>query len=599
MRSIIQELKRRHVLQTAAIYVAVAWAATEMLGFLLAALNFPTWTVTIVAILFVLGFPVAMFLAWAFDVTTDGIQRTVPGSAKGKLTISVAILFLLTSTVGLFYLVYPQGPKAGSQSVAPVFDPPENSIAVLPFVNMSQDPDNEYFSDGIAEELLHKLARSDTLRVTARTSSFQFRDRTLDARIIGVELGVAKILEGSVRRSGSRVRITVQLINTKDGYHDWSETYDREVSDIFKIQEEIAESVRDELIVRMAVTSRGVAGNAGASFARDLTAYDYYLRGRHALYRVAERDVHKSIELLKNAVNLDPRLARAWLTLAAAYSTLPSPPTRGVADDLVIESARKALEVDASLGEAHALIAGVEERRWHWRAAEVEFREALTLEPQNTGILRTYGLFLARTGLIQKSHDQLTTALALDPVSSETRHVIGLVMLIRDDSQSAMQNARMAKNSDYGGWQNDHSIVLLLFRRGEVEEARKFLAKERERHGSWFRPELILDALQVPALIPVASAELAAMQDDGRLAPDRAFIYQSWLGQSDEAYRSATIAFHERTFPFQDLWLPELSQVRQDSRFAGLMRRAGLLEYWETYGYPDICRPVNDSVLCD
>jgi TolB-like protein/tetratricopeptide (TPR) repeat protein len=566
MQSILQELKRRHVLQTAALYIAIAWAATEMLGFLLPALNFPRWTVTIVAIVFVLGFPVAMFLAWAFDVKADGIQRTAPGSAKGKLAISVATLFLLASTVGLFFLLYPDGPEIPTESPMTAFNPPENSIAVLPFVNMSDDADNEYFSDGIAEELLHRLARNGNFWVTARTSSFQFRDREVGVRLIGEQLNVAKVIEGSVRKAGNRVRITVQLINTKDGYHDWSETYDRELTDIFAIQENIAQSVGDELIVRMAVASRSIEKGASGSRVEDLIAYDYYLRGRHALYRDEEPNPSESIELLQLAVDSEPRFAGAWLTLAVAYSM--SDETGEEAERLTMESAHKALELDPSLGEAHALIAVVEERRWQWGRAELDFRRALALEPGNAAIHRAYGMFLARTGRTQKSQDQLTAALDRDPVSSESLR-------------------------------NDHTIVKALLRQDKFDEAREFVSKARETHGSWFWPAVVLDALQDTRLVISASAELAKMQEDGRISPEFAFSYQGWLGQWDAAYDNATRSLDDRTFPFPDLWQPAFSQLRQDSRFGGLMKQAGLFEYWEEYGYPDICSPANETIRCD
>lgn len=565
MRSILQELKRRHVLQTAALYIAIAWAGTEMLGFLLPALNFPRWTVTIVAIVFVLGFPVAMFLAWAFDVKADGIQRTAPGSAKGKLAISFAILFMLASTVGLFFLIYPQGPEAETQSIATAFNPPENSIAVLPFVNMSDDPNNEYFSDGIAEELLHRLARNRNLRVTARTSSFQFRDRELDIRLIGEQLNVAKVIEGSVRKAGNQVRTTVQLINAADGYHDWSETYDHELTEIFSIQEEIARSVGDELLLTMAVASRSIEQAEGAPAVENVAAYDYYLRGRHALYRDEEPNPLESIELLQLAVDSEPRFAGAWLTLAVAYSMSDA---AGEEERLAMESAHKALQLDPSLGEAHALIAVVEERRWQWGRAEQEFRRALALEPGNAAIHRAYGMFLARTGRIQKSQDQLTAAFDRDPVAPESL-------------------------------QNDHAIVQALLRQGKFDEAAEFLSKARATHGSSFWPELVLGALQDPRLVISASAELAAMLEGGLLSPESAFIYQGWLGQWDAAYDSATGALQQRTFPFPDVWQPEFSQLRQDSRFAELMQQAGLFEYWEAYEYPDVCSRVDRTIRCD
>ena len=446
------------------------------------------------------------------------------------------------------------------------FSPTKNSIAVLPFVNMSDDPNNVYFSDGVAEELLNKLAHNVDLMVTARTSSFLFRDEEVDVRLIGERLNVAKVLEGSVRKSGNRVRITVQLINTKDGYHDWSETYDRELNDILDIQDDIAQSVGDELFVRMAVASRSIGKVASNSRVEDLVAYDYFLRGRHALYTDTQPDVSASIEFFEKALDIEPSFAVAWLTLAVAQSK--SDETGEETDRLSMESARKALELDPSLGEAHALIAQVEERRLQWGRAEQEFRRALALEPGHAAIRRAYGMFLARTGRTQKSQDQLTAALDRDPVSSESL-------------------------------QNDHTIVQALLRQGKFDEARELVSKARETHGSWFWPVVVLDALQDTRLVISASVELAAMLEDGLLSPESAFIYQGWLGQWDAAYDSATRSLQQKTFPFPDLWQPEFAQLRQDSRFAELMQQAGLFAYWEAHGYPDVCLQADQTVRCD
>jgi hypothetical protein len=177
-------------------------------------------------------------------------------------------------------------------------------------------------------------------------------------------------------------------------------------------------------------------------------------------------------------------------------------------------------------------------------------------------------MFLARTGRTQKSQDQLTAALDRDPVSSESLR-------------------------------NDHTIVKALLRQDKFDEAREFVSKARETHGSWFWPAVVLDALQDTRLVISASAELAKMQEDGRISPEFAFSYQGWLGQWDAAYDNATRSLDDRTFPFPDLWQPAFSQLRQDSRFGGLMKQAGLFEYWEEYGYPDICSPANETIRCD
>ena len=515
MPSLIRELKRRRVLQTAAVYVAAAWAGTEMLGFLLPALNFPRWTVTIVAILFVLGFPVAMLLAWVFDVDGDGIRRTAPSSAKGKLTISVAVAFLVVSTAGLFYLIYPEGPEVKSQAAMEEFNPPDNSIAVLPFVNMSDDPGNVYFSDGIAEELLHRLANNPNLWVTARTSSFQYRDKTLDVRTIGEQLNVAKVLEGSVRKAGKRVRITAQLINTRDGYHDWSETYDRELTDIFKLQDEIAYEVGDALALKLAVVSRAVPKGPIRPELADGRAYDDFLRARFLLRQGDPSGVDASIEAFQSLVAKQPTFAAAWLGLAEAYSRSPGPTF--ATDELVLDAAKRAIGIDSSLGQAHALIAGVNERRWNWRAAAEAYQTAISFSPGEPAIRGAYGVFLAKTGAISSAREQLAIAAQRDPRSSEYR--------------------------------------------------------------------IDLNQLRVP-------------EDALQLSNGLAAIHLASTGKLDRAYERAWLAIDDRSLSWQSVWFPELADLRTDSRFEELSRRAGLLNYWQANRPPDVCTIDDQGLHC-
>lgn len=201
--SFIRELTRRRVVQVALLYIAIAWAATEVLSFLFSAIPiFPVWSKTLVAILFVLGFPVAMFLAWRFDIGPGGIQRTEAATTRGKLTVAVSLLLLVASTAGLFYHIYPQVREQASGVTEAPFDPPENPIAVMSFLNMGSNPENEYFSQAVPDSILHKLANLKDLIVVARTSSFALSGGSMDATTIGKELNVHYLLEGSVQRVG-------------------------------------------------------------------------------------------------------------------------------------------------------------------------------------------------------------------------------------------------------------------------------------------------------------------------------------------------------------------------------------------------------------
>ena len=239
----LAELKRRRVGKVAIGYGAVAWAVTESASVVLPALRVPEWAMTTIVIFLLAGFPVAMVLAWIFDATPQGIQRTEPlpeesQNAAKRLRVRAAYgAMVLVAMAGLGYLLYERGvgrAQAGE---------PHSSIAVLPFTNLSGDASKDYFSDGMSEELLNLLARVPGLKVASRTSAFAYKGRNVDIRQVGTELGVETVLEGSVRQAGDQVRITAQLIDTETGFHLWSETYDRKLEDIFAVQDEIAQAI--------------------------------------------------------------------------------------------------------------------------------------------------------------------------------------------------------------------------------------------------------------------------------------------------------------------------------------------------------------------
>ena len=281
------ELKRRKVIRVAVAYVIIAWVMVEVSSVMFPGLNLPEWTVTLVIALAIIGFPVALVLAWAVDVTPEGI-RADPGSSAAQPEDAPAS-------------------KAGRDE--------RSSVAVLPFVNLSNDPDNEYFSDGISEELLNLLCKVPKLTVASRTSSFSFKGKDADLRTIAQCLDVDVVLEGSVRRSGERVRITAQLIDAPTDRHLWSETYDRELSDVFDVQDEIAHSIVDALKISLSPDQRDLI--RPMSTTSNMEAYDYYLRGRHFLER-AESDNARI--MFEKAITLDESFAAAYAGIAEAYA---------------------------------------------------------------------------------------------------------------------------------------------------------------------------------------------------------------------------------------------------------------------------------------
>ena len=302
-----------------------------------------------------------------------------------------------------------------------------NSIAVLPFANMSADPENEYFCDGLAEELLNALAKIDDLKVAARTSAFSFKGKNTNVSEIGTALNVKTVLEGSVRKSGNRLRITAQLINAADGYHLWSERYDREMKDIFDVQDEITVAVVEALKVKLFGEKQGAVLKRHT---RNPEAHEFYLRGLFYFYRWTPDDFQKASEYFRRAIAIDPHYASAYAGLADAYTELSffsfSP---GETMLKAREAANKALELDDRLAEAHNSLAIIKMYfDWDYAGAEQEFKRAIALNPGSALIHMWYGWYLGLMGRFEESFKEMLPAQELDPLSAVNNSGIGIVL---------------------------------------------------------------------------------------------------------------------------------------------------------------------------
>jgi TolB-like protein/Tfp pilus assembly protein PilF len=395
--SFIRELTRRRVVQVALLYFAIAWTATEVLSFLFESIPvFPIWSKTLVALLFVLGFPVVMFLAWRFDIGPGGVKRTESASTRGKLTVAVSLLLLVASTAGLFYLIYPQVRDQASSVAGAPFNPPENSIAVMSFLNMGSNPENEYFSQGVPDTILHKLANLKDLIVVARTSSFAFSEGSMDATTIGKELNVHYLLEGSVQRVGDDLRIITQLINTPDGTHVWSLDQRLVLDDVFDVQDEIALEITKALALTLRDEDRArlLANGTGS-----VPAYLEYLRGNFAQQsRVAER-LNDALGHFSRALEFDPAYARAYVGLARTYELYArfGLMDREEALSLARRNIEMALEHDDHLGEAYAFLAIVNSGPRPDDLDQALIDKAMALSPNDPGVLQAYSRSLCTT----------------------------------------------------------------------------------------------------------------------------------------------------------------------------------------------------------
>jgi TolB-like protein len=411
--SFFAELKRRNVFRVGIAYVITGWLLAQVAEFAFENFGAPDWALRTFVIFLLLGLPLVLFVAWAFEVTPEGIKleknvdrsksiTTTTGRKLDRLTIGVLAIAVAFLLVDKFFL---------SERVADVDEivaTESQSIAVLPFVNMSGD--NDYFADGLSEELLNLLAKIPDLKVAGRTSSFAFKGRNEDLREIGEALSVTKVLEGSVRRSGERLRVTAQLINVEDGYHIWSETYDRQMADIFDIQDDVAGAITDALQLHLTPQSDRLTKNA--------EAYALYLEALALQVYASADDLYLAQNLLDEAIALDPRFASAYELKAAFFwyqsGWLIDAP---IGQKLAYDAASKALDLDPTLAGARSF-ALTAHPNWNWTMEFEALDQLLLAEPNNISALGALTWDMVIVGYFDESVRLAQKIIDLEPLSA-------------------------------------------------------------------------------------------------------------------------------------------------------------------------------------
>ena len=423
------ELKRRNVFKVAAAYIIIGWLIMQAGDTLAPALHLPEWINSALAFFLILGFPLAMFFAWAFELTPEGIKKEKDVDRSQSITnvtgqkLNHTIIALLVLTLAYFvydkFLVRPQiagdaEVVAETTSAAPVND--LRTIAVLPFVNMSEDSSNEYFSDGLTEELLNILAKIKELQVAGRTSSFAFKGQHDDLRLIGEKLNVANILEGSVRRDDkrNRVRITAQLINVSDGFHLWSETYDRELDDIFAIQDEIARKVAKAMRITLLGEDEARLESVAST---EINVYDIYLKAIQNQHENSFESLGTAVSQFQQALVLDPGFTPAKLGLTGSWLDMAQ--TGSITRQEAIDRGVPLLE-SVLVEQPENSIARIQLARYRAvqndnEAAEAAFTAALEADPRNAYGLRDFGRFLFENGEVARGMALIDAALEIEP----------------------------------------------------------------------------------------------------------------------------------------------------------------------------------------
>jgi TolB-like protein/Flp pilus assembly protein TadD len=585
--SFFAELKRRNVVRVGLAYVVISWLLAQVAEFAFENFGAPEWVLKTFVVLLLLGLPLVLFFAWAFELTPDGVKREKDvdrsqsitpqtGQKLNRLTIVVMALAIVYFALDKFVLN--TTPEAHPEPVAAATSAePQRSIAVLPFVDMSPGKDQEYFTDGLTENLLNALAQLNELRVAGRTSSFAFKNRNEDLRGIGEQLGVAHILEGSVQKSGVQIRITAQLINADDGYHLWSQTYDRTLDDIFAVQDEIA----NEVARAMRVTLLGhVVGIQQAPTQNTTSAYNEYLKGHHEASRGNLQGHEQAVIYFERALELDPNLALAWAGLAGSQSVI----TGFVDTDFAAGyeeargSALRALELNPDLPEAHVALADIQSSYdWDWAAAEASLRRALELRPGDTAIRLSLARLKGSLGMSDEAFADVQQVVEQDPLNGGAQRSLAASLANRGRFDEALRILDVLEETDANRtalyWQRGY----LWMMQGDYERALEEFAKETFEFLrltgeaiAWHHVgnrEQAVAALQ--SLISTAG-ESASFQI--------AAVYAQW-GETDNA-----MTWLERGYVIRDPGLQYLrvqsvfDPIRDDPRFQGLLRKMKLAD---------------------
>jgi TolB-like protein/Tfp pilus assembly protein PilF len=598
--SFFDELKRRNVFKVAAAYIIIGWLIMQGGEVMAPALNLPDWVNSLLAFFLILGFPLAVFFAWAFEMTPEGIKKEKDVDRSQSITqvtgqkLNNAIIGLLVVALGYFvfdkFVLDPQRDAElvkASQSLSKpsentAIDPAEDngpdkkSIAVLPFVNMSSDPEQEYFSDGITEEVLNLLAKIPDLKVTSRSSVFSLKGHKFDITTLAKKLGVAHILEGSVRKSGNRVRITAQLIEADSDVHMWSDTYDRELDDIFAIQDEIAQEVVTVLQVQ-------ILGDIPIVRETDTSAYTAYLQGQHFLQLENPEGRSDAHDAFSKAIEIDPQYAPGWAGLG---HTLRSQANWGdIEHNAGTESAREAvlqaLKLDENLDEAWAALGQLQwVYDWDWVKAEGTIKTALQYGPNNVTALMIAANIAKTLGKYEKAIELGNRAVDVDPLNATILTDLGVIYWEAGQYELSAQTLERVLSLYPNHDVTRGRIAVVKVSQGKPEEALQFAQKENfESTRQWANAYIFHDLGREKE----ATRALDYLIENERnwMAYQIAGLY-AYQGKPDKAFEWLEITYDQRDGGITHiLGDPSFKSVHDDPRWEPYLLKLGLLDAWK------------------
>jgi TolB-like protein len=602
--SFFAELKRRNVLRAGALYIGAAWALSQGVAQLLPVFGFDNWVVRWFVIAAMVGFPFAMLFSWFYEWTPQGIVRESEVEPHESITretgrkmdrwiiavLSIAVVLLLAD------IFVPHRDVGGTAAVSAR----DKSIAVLPFVDLSPAHDQGYFSDGMAEEILYALARVKELKVIGRSSSFQYKGKDIGATRIGQALGVAHLLEGSVRRQGDQLRITATLVQTSNGEQEWSQAYDGKLADVFDLQESCARDIAAELKVALA---SGSGSRLVTKSSESPQAYALFVEAQTLFNRRVGDSLPRAIALLQQATVLDPNFARAWSKLAVAYAVL----TQYAGGDWTANwkssdaAAQRALVLDPNDAEAYTALSYNQFSQRHYVAMVEPMRRALQNDPDNAAANYWAANESAALGRTTDTETRIDAMLRNDPANALALQYKGFMRWRVGDVAGLLDMVRRL------GSDSPFAQYLLAFYSpsiGDHQHGALQFAKSSHAMGTALTPdelEAVYRGINQGEAQRQAALKIVAAHADDDWAP-------TFLLQLGEPARSFA-AFEQGKSGLSDsylnwLWQPEAwsRKARQDPSFQGFAKRMGMVDYWKRYGWPDLCKPTPaagpDAFVC-
>lgn len=615
--SLFNELERRNVFRAGLAYLVSAWIFAQVADLVLNSFKAPDWVMQVLLLFLGLGFIGVVVFSWAYELTPDGIRRDADVSPDDSISDHTAkklnyITIVAASIVVVLFIYQQMGPSRslsddkvlsaasiGSEQTNDASDSAKksNSIAVLPFADMSREGDQEYFADGISEEILNVIVRIPNLQVAGRTSSFSFKGKNEDLRMIGESLGVDHILEGSVRRSASTLRITAQLIRSADGFHLWSETYDRKIADIFDIQDEIAQKVAEQLVISMGLQLKTKAQNRTA----DLVVYEDYLKAKQLYQKRGRKNLDKALALLNEASTRDPNYAPAW-TLKALIYAIYEAYVQGEerlenTDKWKAEStyaAQKALALDPRAAEAYIALASISFKSYEFIQAFESYNRAIELAPDNPIILDSMAQNAFEVGYLQQAKILSEKAVSIDPLVAIYRNTLGNINYALGLDAEAFRNFEKSIELDPTLPFPYNNLEDIYFRHETSAQFQAVLLRRKEAgvNERAFMAEIFSFIQDNGGLESKDTVRrLMVDADSNRMK----FFLSGYLRDADYMVEALDVYWSGESRNFMLHYPFKMAELMSKARWREQIRKDGVLALWQANGFPEHCKPIGQD----